>query len=230
MTQNRYLWLLFDLDGTLLDYDAAEAAALKACLEDVEVALTDELAEVYRKVNRALWRRFERGEVDAEEIRGERFRQLVDELALDADPRVMSEHYIRHLADSTHVIDGAREVVDQLRREHRIAFITNGLSDVQRPRIEATGFGALADVIVISDEEGTSKPDPRFFDLAFARMGDPEPASALVIGDSLTSDMAGGAAYGLDTCWVNPAGRENDLGVDITYEIADVRQLPTLLR
>lgn len=224
-----YEWLLFDLDGTLLDYDAAEAAALKACLEDVEVTLTEEMAEVYRRVNHALWRRFERGEVAATDIRGERFRTLVEELAIEAEPGVLSERYIHHLAASTHVIDGAREVVDRLRRDHGIALVTNGLSDVQRPRIEATGFGALADVIVISDEEGTSKPDPAFFDIAFERMGSPDRDATLVIGDSLTSDMAGGAAYGIDTCWVNPAGRDNELGLEITYEIADVRELPTVL-
>ncbi|MDX1619747.1 MAG: YjjG family noncanonical pyrimidine nucleotidase [Nitriliruptorales bacterium] len=224
-----YDWLLFDLDGTLLDYDAAEAAALKAALEEVHVDMTPELAAVYRKVNKALWRAFERDEVTAGHIRTQRFHHLVEELTLDADPEVVAGHYIHHLAGSTHVIEGAREVVEALRADHSIAIITNGLSDVQRPRLESTGFVDLADVIVISDEEGVSKPDSRFFEVTFERMGRPDPDDALVIGDSLTSDMAGGARYGVDTCWVNPEGHENDLGVEVTYEIAHVREVPGLI-
>lgn len=225
-----YTWLLFDLDGTLLDYDAAEAAALKAALEESDVTLNDELADIYRRVNRSLWRQFERGEVTAQQIRTRRFEQLVEELTLDASADVLSERYIHHLARSAHVIDGARDVVEQLAQDHSIAIITNGLSDVQRPRLKTTGFAALADVIVISDEEGASKPDAAFFDAAFERMGGAGPDDALVIGDSLTSDIAGGTGYGIDTCWVNRTGVEDDLGLDPTYVIGSVRELPPLLR
>ncbi|MDX1659037.1 MAG: YjjG family noncanonical pyrimidine nucleotidase [Nitriliruptorales bacterium] len=225
-----YTWLLFDLDGTLLDYDAAEAAALKESLEESDVAMTGDLADVYRRVNRALWRKFEAGEVDAKHIRTQRFHELVETLDIDVDPEELSERYIRHLAASTHVRDGAREIVADLAEDHRIAIVTNGLADVQWPRLRATGFDELAEVIVISDEVGVSKPDPAFFDLAFERMGQPDREETIVIGDGLTSDIAGGVTYGIDTCWVNHAGQDDRLGLDITYEITELDELPPILR
>ena len=108
--------------------------------------------------------------------------------------------------------------------------LTNGLTDVQRPRFKASTIGHYFEDWVISEEVGVAKPDPRIFDIAFQRLGGPDRREVLIIGDSLTSDMAGGVAYGIDTCWYNPTGRAADPGLAITYQIQDLDQLPGLLR
>ena len=96
------------------------------------------------------------------------------------------------------------EAVADLAVRHRIALLTNGLADVQRPRLAAAGVAEHAEVVVISDEVGAAKPDVAIFDAAFARMGSPDRREVLMVGDSLTSDIAGGTAYGLDTVWIAP--------------------------
>lgn len=229
-TLTRYDWLLFDLDGTLLDYHAAEAAALDATLRDAGIDPTDDVRARYRRINARHWARLEAGETTPERLRVDRWAELLTEEGhVGVGARAVADAYITHLAAGAHLVDGAVEVLDDVARDHRIAFITNGLADVQRPRLTAAGLLHRAEAVVISDEVGVAKPEPAIFDLVLAAMGRPDRSRVLMIGDSLTSDIAGGYDAGLDTAWVNPAGHPHD-GVVPTYTIASVRELAGVLR
>ena len=229
MTAQR--WVLFDLDGTLLDYDAAQAAAVAATLREAGIEVSDHAVRLYREVNERHWLALERGETTAARLRVERWEEVLDALgARDVDVAAVSERYVGNLAAGSQVIDGAEGVVERIRRDHRVAFITNGLVDVQRPRLEASPLAGMAEQVVISDEVGAAKPDPAIFDAAFALMGDPPRDAVVMVGDSLTSDIAGGAAYGLETVWVAPADLPDPAGPRPTHRIADLRELPPLLR
>jgi 2-haloacid dehalogenase len=227
---SRYTWLLFDLDGTLLDYHAAEEAALRATLDDAGLPADDEVAADYQRINRGHWAAFERGETTPQRIRIERWQEL---LALHghAAPRAdeVAERYVVNLAAGAHLVEGATDLLVALSRTHRLAYITNGFGDVQRPRLAASGLAAHTDVVLVSDEVGASKPDPAIFALAFERMGRPDPADVLIVGDSLTSDIAGGVAYGIDTCWFNPFGLDRTGDVEPTYEIRSLVELTDLV-
>lgn len=227
---NRYDWLLFDLDGTLLDYHAAEAAALDATLRDAGLTASDAVRASYRRINADHWARLEAGETTPERLRVDRWAELLaDQRHDDVEPRAVADAYITHLAAGAHLVDGALEVLDDLARDHRIAFITNGLADVQRPRLSAAGLLHRAETVVISDEVGVAKPEPAIFDLVLAGMGRPERSRVLMVGDSLTSDIAGGRDAGLDTAWVNPEGGSHD-GIAPTYTIGSVRELAGVVR
>jgi 2-haloacid dehalogenase len=82
----------------------------------------------------------------------------------------------------------------------------------------------------ISEEMGCAKPEKRFFDLVAAAIPDFDPASAIVIGDSLSSDIQGGINAGLDTCWYNPHGKPAPPNMNITHTVTDLKDiLPILL-
>lgn len=223
---SRYAWLLFDLDGTLLDYAAAEEAALRATLADADLPPTDEVVADYQRINLGYWRAFERGETSPARIRVDRWRDL---LALhahdDADPDRLADRYVEYLGTGVELVEGAAELLTELAATHRLAYITNGFGAVQRPRLAASGLAAHTDVVVISDEVGATKPHPAIFDIAFERMGSPAKDEVLIVGDSLTSDIAGGAAYGIDTCWFNPFGLDRAVDVEPTYEIRTLAEL-----
>lgn len=224
MTSPRYPWLLFDADDTLFDYRRAETGALVAAFGDQGVACEDGWLPVYQRVNAAAWRMLEEGRVTSARLRVLRFEQLFEELSLGLDPAEFSAVYLRQLSQQSQLMGGALEVLQALRRHHRFAIITNGLSDVQRPRLAASPIAPLIEHLLISEELGVAKPDPAFFDIALERLGGPSKADLLIVGDSLSSDIAGGVASGIDTCWYNPGGAPAGRATP-TYEIRTLAEL-----
>ena len=225
----RYRWLLFDADNTLFDYDRAEREALTQTFAEIGRPVQAGLHEQYRQINGELWQAFEQGGVTQNFIKVQRFARLLDAAAIDADPAAMSKRYLHHLSQGDFLIAGAEEVVRSLHGRYQMLLITNGLKEVQRPRIARSALAPYFDGLVISEEVGAAKPDGRIFDVAFDMMGRPEKSKVLMIGDSLSSDIAGGRAYGIDTCWFNPSGRPADPENNITYVIAELAQLASVL-
>ncbi len=226
-------WVLFDLDGTLLDYAAAETAAVSATLSRAGLVVSDALLADYRQVNRRHWEALERGETTAAQLRLDRWRELLAaHRAETVDVAELAEHYLGDLAAGAQVCDGASEVVGDLAETFAIAYITNGLADVQRPRLHASGLCDHAEVVIISDEVGAAKPAPAIFDAAFEAMGGPARADVVLVGDSLTADVAGGRDYGLRTVWVaDPDEPDPAAGAPRPdHRIGHLRELPPLLR
>jgi 2-haloacid dehalogenase len=227
MTQ-RYQWLIFDADDTLFDYAQAEQNALESTFHEFQLPYDTRTLELYRVINQQLWLRFEKREVTGAQIRTERFAQLLDALQLH-EPQGLAERYVDHLAEQTALMRGARETLDALHQTHRIAIATNGMTRVQRPRLARSPLAPFVSELIISEEGGAAKPAREFFDYAFARMGQPRKQDVLLIGDSLTSDMQGGAAYGIDTCWYNPKRQPRPAQPKVTHEIHDLRELIDLV-
>ena len=202
-----YTTLLFDLDHTLLDSDASEALAFQAALSEAGVDEPHRHHAEYDQINRALWAAVEQGVVTPDHVRTERFHQLVTAAGLDVDPVALADAFVAGLARHGDLYPGVRDVLDALSGLVALALVTNGLSEVQRTRIERLDIGRYFDAVVISAEVGSAKPAPAIFDIAFERLGGPAKRSTLMVGDSLTSDIRGGHDYGIPTCWFNPHGR-----------------------
>ena len=224
-----YQWVLFDADGTLFDYERAEAAALAALWADSELGeRAPELDEAYRRINSALWRRFETGDISSHEIKEERFRRLVAELDLDAEPETLSRDYIDRLGLQTQLIPGAERLLAALAPRYRLGLITNGLAAVQRSRLERSPIGGRFEVVVISEEVGFAKPDRRIFEHALERMERPARERVLMVGDNPLADIEGARSFGLATCWLNLDGRA-DGGVVSDHEVHSLDDLEARL-
>ncbi|MCL4267453.1 MAG: YjjG family noncanonical pyrimidine nucleotidase [Anaerolineae bacterium] len=223
-----YTWLMFDADGTLFDYDAAEMAAVAQTFAVYHLPYNAHYGERYRQINHTFWQRFERRDVTLAELRVGRFRQLFDELGTAVDLEGFAHSYLVQLAAQSQLFPEAVALIRQLHGRYRLALITNGLADVQRPRLEQSGLRPYFEAVIVSDEVGVGKPDPAIFEVAFARMGQPPKERVLIIGDGLTSDMQGGISFGIDTCWLNMNGKTAN-GLPITYEINRLSDLIELL-
>jgi len=220
-----YSWVLFDADGTLFDYDKAEAGALRQAFAQIGRPYDRSYIEVYRQINGRIWRDLEQGRISPERLRTRRFELLFDALRIALDPQMFSKVYLQQLAMRSDLMEGAQDAVSALYGRVGMVIATNGLADVQRPRFCGSAIYPFFQDIVISEEVGAAKPDAAFFDAAFARMGGPPRTAVLIVGDSLTSDMRGGAAYGIDTCWFNPNRLPCDPASRIQYQIERLGEL-----
>ncbi len=228
--KSHYRWLLFDADGTLFDYDRAEASALAATFNQFDLPLAPGTAGAYRSINQQCWLALERGEIKPEALKVRRFEMLFDAVGVQTDVARFSLTYLENLAQAAELMDGAAEILAALRERYRFAIITNGLKAVQRGRIARSAIRDDIAALIISEEVGSAKPAAGIFDAAFAAMGDPAKAEVLMIGDSLTSDIRGACDYGIDACWFNPARLPRPAGLPLAYEISRLDELIVLLQ
>ena len=225
-----YSWVLFDADHTLFDFERSSAHALGQTLEQHGVNFEEtHHVPTYKAINKRYWQALERGEIDQAGLRVARFSDFLTEIeASRVDAPRFSEDYEHHLGQSRHLLDGATEIVEHVAARASLMMITNGLHRVQQPRLSQASIAHHFEDILISEELGVSKPDPRIFDIAFDRMGQPEKSEVLMVGDSLLADIGGGANAGIDTCWFNPTGRVNDHGIPVTHEIRNLAELASI--
>jgi 2-haloacid dehalogenase len=225
----RYRALLLDLDHTLFDSDACEARAFDHALADAGVADPARHRPAYQAINRALWDRVERGELTAGELRARRFAELVAATGIAAAPDALADAFAAGMGAFGELYPGVREVLDALAGLPGVALalVTNGLSEVQRARIARLGLAGYFEVIAISSELGVAKPAPAIFAHVLTALGAAR-ADAVVVGDSLSSDIQGGRNAGIATCWYNPAGRAGGEGL-VDHEIARLDELLALV-
>lgn len=222
--------LFWDIDDTLLDFKRGEASAIRQTLTHIGIEPTEQTVRLYSEINESLWKRLERGEVTREQILVGRFERLFSELGFDGNAAATQEIYFSYLGEQHDFVDGAQEVLSSLKGHYRMYAVSNGTTVIQNKRLAASGLDRVFDGIFLSQEIGAEKPNASFFDACFAALPDVKRDEVLIIGDSLTSDMRGGELAGLQTCWFNPHGKENSIGVRIDCEITALSQLLPLLK
>lgn len=227
--------LLWDIDGTVLNFLEAEKAAIRKGFERLNMGVcTDEMLKRYSAINRRYWEALERGEMTKPEILVGRFREFFTSEGLDgSQAEVFNSHYQVDLGDTVCFCDRADELLPRLKKEYRQYAVTNGTAVAQHRKLKLSGLEEILDGWFISDELGVEKPAPEFFEKALTEIekvtGPLKPDEILIIGDSLTSDMKGGENAGIRTCWYNPEEKPNDKGVRTDYVIRNLNELPMLL-
>lgn len=211
--------VLFDLDHTLFDFEESKRLALTEVLARVDRTDVGEVRAMLSAVEAPLWAALEAGELGLDTLNELRWSGVADAAGLPGDPTVLAAAYLDGLSRNGRLLEGARKLLDALTPQHRLGLITNGYGQVQRPRLVNFDLGRYFESVTISGEIGIAKPDPRFFDAAMAELGEPDRATVLVVGDSLSSDMAGAIGYGLSSCWYNPASKPNTSGKSPDYEV-----------
>ena len=227
---SRYSWIVFDADGTLFDYDRAERSALARTCGQHGLEFDSEVHRLFGKINKPLWVALEQGEISSQRLRVQRFEELAEALEVELSASVFSDDYLLNLGAECVLLPGADEVVEDLSRDHGLALATNGIAEVQRSRFSASSIKPHFSALVISEEVGFAKPDTGFFSELFSQIGDPAKAEVLIVGDSLSSDIAGGEGFGIDTCWFNPSGESNESSVTPTYVISNLSEILEIVR
>ncbi len=216
----RYTTVLFDLDYTLFDSDTSQREAIAATIASLDIDQGSAI-ESFLEINGGLWRDVEAGRLTPNDVRVLRFARFLDRMGIEADAAALGDHYVEALGSHGQLYPGARGVLEALAGTADTALITNGIGDVQRARIERLGLEQYFDAIIISGEVGAAKPGREIFDIAFDLLDQPAKESTMIVGDSLTSDIAGGNAYGIATCWYNREDRPA-APIEATHVIANL--------
>ena len=219
--------ILWDVDGTLLDFLAAEQAAMAHFGLG---PLTPERLARYSALNRVYWQRLERGELTKPQVLVGRFREFFAGEGLSPDlARPFNARYQEKLGDTVRFQDGADKLVARLRGRVRQYAATNGTRVAQERKLRRSGLDRQLDGVFISELLGAEKPSPAFFDQVLAAIGPVDRRRVLMVGDSLTSDMAGGLGAGLRCCWYNPQRLPAPPDLALDYVISDLNEVEGLL-
>jgi len=140
----------------------------------------------------------------------------------------MNARYVENLGQQAILLKGAMDMLTQLSRRYQLAVASNGLTLVQRARLQKSGLLPLLREVFISQEMGVPKPDKAYYEYIFEEFGDASREKYLMIGDSLSADITGGVNAGIDTCWYHPAGIEQ-VSPQPTYTVRGYDELLELL-
>lgn len=220
-----YSCLLFDVDGTLLDFGTAEREAIAGTLEKFELPADEDTIVLFSAINAALWDELEKGKIKKDKLVVRRFVQLLEALGKSGDAIRMNNEFMTRLSTAAPTYPGADEMLRELAEFATLVVVSNGNQKVQTQRLEKSGLLPYFDEVFVSEKLGVTKPSPKFFETALRRLGIKNKARVLVIGDSLGADVKGGQSAGLDTCWVNFENVENTTGMQPTYTVQSYAQL-----
>lgn len=195
---NKYEWLLFDLDNTLLDFSYSSKKAFEEVFSDV---FAENLYQSYYKINGKYWNYFEKGKISAEELHYGRFQDFIQENNLTQYNSNIADNYLDSLLHHSIWIKGAKQTIEKYSKTHKLALITNGLSKVQHRRVEKLGLVKFFPHIFISEELNTSKPNQSFFEKVHHIINAHTKNKVLVVGDNPETDIKGGNQFGYDTCY-----------------------------
>ena len=211
--------ILWDVDGTLLDFHYSQRHALYNCFRTAGLTMTEEILERYSKINDSYWKRLELGEITKKQLLTGRFQTLFEECGIEGvDLSAFLKEYQEELGNVFCYIDDSLAICKSLKGRVKQYVITNGVTSTQKNKMKLSGLADCMDGLFISEEIGTAKPQKAFFDAVLAAVEETDKSKILVVGDSLSSDIKGGVLAGLKTCWYRPAGAANHTEYQADYQ------------
>ncbi|MBR6509557.1 MAG: YjjG family noncanonical pyrimidine nucleotidase [Clostridia bacterium] len=223
-----YTSLFLDLDNTLLDFQKAEAVAIKKVLISHNLPHSEKDIKTYSAINLSYWKRFERGEIPKSAIFEGRFATLLEYFGTTGDIESISKQYFEELSEGYFKVDFAEDILCYLKsRGYKLYATTNGIAQTQFKRIKNSKIEPFFDAVFVSENVGHQKPKKEYFECVINNIEEKDRSKMLIIGDSQSSDILGGLNSGIDTCWYNP---ENETAkYPSKYEISSLLAIKTLL-
>ncbi|MEG1972877.1 MAG: YjjG family noncanonical pyrimidine nucleotidase [Oscillospiraceae bacterium] len=203
-----YTHILLDLDGTIFDFDYAQKKAFFKTFEFFGIPTDESMFAIYKRINNDMWRKLEQGIITREELVLKRFDELFLMFNIKCNTDRINSYYLKELTANTKLFPEVLEALKFLCKKYTLAAVTNGAYETQREKLAVTDTGKFFDKVFISEEEGTQKPDKRFFDKVLAHYESTPKEKFLMVGDSLTADVCGARNACLDCAWINRKNSE----------------------
>ena len=227
----KYKYLLWDIDGTIINFELAERAAIRSLFKRFKLGdCSDEMLMYYSQINKRYWQLMESGKIKKDKMLVERFIEFFSNKGINADIAAeFNKEYQIALCDTIVFNDDAIDIIKHQKKTCKIIIVTNGTEVVQEKKLERSGINDIVDNVFISELVGFEKPNIKFFEKVILEVGIKDLKEALIIGVSLTSDIQGGHNIGIDTCWYNPKNEENTTLLNPTYTIRNLHELENII-
>ncbi|NOQ22217.1 MAG: HAD-IA family hydrolase [Candidatus Aegiribacteria sp.] len=206
MDFSKYSAILFDLDGTLIDYAGAQKFAAEYIVEVLDLEKSsDTLKHILGFLGGSVIQDLEACKPSAIEPGSTEMRQAFSKAGLGIEPVEFIELYFEGLEEHGEPLPGIIDLLSSLRGKCTIGIVSNGPGSVQRKRLQKSGLMEFLDLIVLSCEVGSAKPDPEILRYAM-KLANSKTYDTLFVGDSAGSDMGAANAAGVDFVFVRPDG------------------------
>ena len=229
----KYHHVFFDLDHTLWDFERNSEETLQEVFEllklkEAGVNNADDFINRYHIHNENLWSLYQRGLIERDFLRYERWANTLKEFGVKNDLLVeqLGDEYLKLLPEKMHLFSDTIEVLDYLKPKYRLHIITNGFEEVQFKKIDNSGIRKYFDYIITSETAGYQKPNPLIFEHAF-QITNANAMNSIFIGDSLDADIAGAKNAAMDHVFYNPKSNVHE--VVVQHEIKKLGELKLIL-
>lgn len=198
--------VFMDIDDTIFDFSAFVKKTIKAGFEKYGLpTYSDDIFLIFNKINSKLWRDIEQEELTLEELRNIRWNMIFKEIGISFDGRLFEDYFCKELYGSAIFEPHALELMGYLNEKYVMCIASNGPYEQQINRLKVGGIDSFFSYTFISSIIGAKKPNKAFFDYCFRELRKDGfenlmPEETIIIGDSITSDIAGGRNYGMKTC------------------------------
>lgn len=221
--------VLLDLDNTIIDFNECARRSIMGIFEDLRFHYDDNVFNMFLTENVKIWKRLESGEIDKAYLRANRWNIILEKLGIDYDGTIIEERFENGVALGAYPVEGAYELLDYLYDKYDLYVVSNGLKFVQESRVKIGKYDKYFKALFLSEDIGIQKPDIRFFDYCYEKLGFPPKNELILIGDSLSADIKGGNDFGIDTIWFNIHAEENKTDTKPTYIVNKLKEIESIL-
>lgn len=222
------IWM-FDLDDTIFDFQKAEEFAFYETMDIAGLKSDKKHLDLYCEINSQMWKMLELNQITKEELKVRRFSDFLKASSQSYDANQLKDIYQDRLSQQGCLIDGAFDFLEDIMKKKNLYAATNGITEIQTGRIRKSGLDAYFKKVYISESMNCKKPEKIFFE-KIADDLNVELEDLLLVGDSLTADIAGGRNAGIITIWFNPHHKENHTDIQPTHEVDSYDQLRQVLK
>ncbi len=221
--------ILMDLDNTIIDFNECARHSIMGIFEELGFHYDENVFTTFITENVKIWKRLELGEIDKPFLRANRWNIILDKLGIDYDGTIIEEKFENGVAMGAYPVEYAYELLEYLYKKYDIYVVSNGFRFVQESRVKIGKYDKYFNELFLSEDIGIQKPDTRFFDYCYEKIGCPPKEDLILIGDSLSADITGGNNFGLDTIWFNKNHDPESDTIKATYTVEHLKDIEKIL-
>ena len=221
--------LLLDVDNTLMDFHECARQAMEITAKEQEILFSENIFEVFIRINNGLWQEIEKGTLTVEKLHQIRWNRVFDAIGLKRDGVAFEQGFLKNLAQGDATVEGAKDLLEYLAPKYTLCVASNAPYFQQTSRLSNAGLLGYFEKFFISETIGFSKPKKEFFDACMKELPDIKKEEIMMIGDSLSADIAGASAYGLETCWFNFGKEPAEKGAMADHMVDSLAEIKNIL-